>query len=68
MWSYPSGLDLRKWEREDLRQHNMVLSNYEGKTNNIMGVVQVDLVVDTTTRLTLFMVIDSKANFNLLLG
>lgn len=24
---------------EDLRQHNMVLSNYEGKTNNIMGVV-----------------------------
>lgn len=24
---------------EDLRQHNMVLSNYEGKTSNIMGVV-----------------------------
>ena len=46
----------------------MVLSNYEGKTNNIMGVVQVDLVVGTTTRSTLFMVIDSKANFNLLLG
>lgn len=22
---------------EDLRQHNMVVSNYEGKTNNIMG-------------------------------
>ena len=53
---------------EDLRQHNMVLSNYEGKTNNIMGVVQVDLDVGTTTRSTLFMVIDSKANLNLLLG
>lgn len=52
---------------EDLRQYNMVLSNYEGKTSNIMGVVQVDLAVGTTTRLTLFMVIDSKANFNLLL-
>lgn len=53
---------------KDLRQHNMVLPNYEGKINNIMGVVQVDLVVGMTTRLTLFMVIDSKANFNLLLG
>lgn len=53
---------------EDLRQHNMDLSNYERKTNNIMGVVQVDLVVGTTTRSTLFMVIDSKTNFSLLLG
>lgn len=53
---------------EDLRQRNMVLSNYEGKTSNIMGVVQVNLAVGTTTRSTLFMVIYSKANFNLLLG
>lgn len=45
----------------------MVLSNYEGKTSSILGVVQVDLVVGTTTRSTLFMVINSKANFNLLL-
>ncbi|XP_050897147.1 uncharacterized protein LOC127103965 [Lathyrus oleraceus] len=53
---------------EDLQQHNMVLSNYEGKTSNIMGVVQVDLAVGTTTHSTFFMVIHSKANFNLLLG
>lgn len=53
---------------EDLRQHNMVLSNYKGKTSNIMRVVQIDLAVGTTTRSTIFMVIDSKANFNLLLG
>ncbi|XP_050918666.1 uncharacterized protein LOC127136113 [Lathyrus oleraceus] len=53
---------------EDLRQHNMVLSNYEGKTNNIIGVIQVDLSVGTRTCSTLFMVINSKANFNLLLG
>lgn len=45
----------------------MVMSNHEGKTNNIIGVVQVDLVVGTTIRSTLFMV-DSKAIFNLLLG
>lgn len=53
---------------EDLRKHNMVLSNYEGKTSNIMRVVHVDPVVGTTTRSTLFMVIDSKVNFNLILG
>lgn len=52
----------------DLHQHNMVLSNYEGKTSNILGVIQVELAFGTTTRLTLFMVINSKANFNLLLG
>lgn len=53
---------------DDLQHHNTVLSNYEGKTSNILGVVQVDLVVGTTTRLKLFMVINSKENFNLLLG
>lgn len=36
---------------DDLRQHNMVLSNYDGKTSNIMGVVKVDLAVGTTTRM-----------------
>lgn len=46
----------------------MVFSNYEGKTSCILGVIQVDLVVGTTTRPTIFMVIASKANFNLLLG
>lgn len=53
---------------DDLRQHNMVLSNYEGKTSNILGVIQVDLAVGTTTRSTLFMVINSRENLNLLLG
>lgn len=52
----------------DLRQHNMVLSNYEGKTSNTLRVIQVELAVGTTTRPTLFMVIKSKVNFNLLLG
>lgn len=52
----------------DLRQHNMVLYNYEGKNSSLLGVIQVKLVVGTTTRSTLFMVINSKANFNLLLG
>lgn len=46
----------------------MVLSKYKGKTSNILGVIQVDLAVGTTTRSTLFMVINSRANSNLLLG
>lgn len=50
------------------KPHNMVLSNYEGKVSTTMGVIQVDLTVDTITRPTMFMVIVSKANYNLLLG
>lgn len=33
----------------DLRKNNMVLSNYEGKTSNILGVIQVDLAVGRAT-------------------
>lgn len=47
---------------DDLRQHNMVLSNYEGKTSNILGVIQVDLAVGTTIQSTLFMVINSEVD------
>lgn len=32
----------------DLRPHNMVLSNYEDKTDHSLGAIQVDLVVMTT--------------------
>lgn len=57
------------WNFEvDLRPHNMVLSNYEGKTGHPLGAIQVNLVVRTTVRPTLFMVVPSKANYNLLLG
>lgn len=52
----------------DLQPHNMVLSNYEGKTSHILGVIQVELSIGSITRTTLFMVITSNANYNLLLG
>lgn len=52
----------------DLRPHNMALSIYEGKTGHILGVIQVKLSVGSTTIPTLFMVIVSNANYNLLLG
>src|SRR3954470_17032800 len=52
----------------DIRPHNMVLSNYEGKIGKTLGVVQVNLTVGSVTRPTMFMVIPAKANYNLLLG
>jgi hypothetical protein len=45
-----------------------VLSNYEGKTGYSLGAIQVDVDVGSVVRPTLFLVIQSKANFNLLLG
>ncbi|XP_050915310.1 uncharacterized protein LOC127130326 [Lathyrus oleraceus] len=51
-----------------LRPHNMVLSNYEGKIGHTLGVIQVDLIVGSFTRPTMFMVITSRVYYNLLLG
>ena len=52
----------------DVKPHNMVLSNYEGKIGQTLGVIQVDLTVGSITGPTMFMVIPAKANYNLLLG
>lgn len=52
----------------DTKPHNVVLSNYEGKVGTTIGVIQVDLTAGTIIRPTTFMVIASKANYNLLLG
>ncbi|MCH87192.1 hypothetical protein A2U01_0008058 [Trifolium medium] len=52
----------------DLHSHNIVLSNYEGKTGFSMGVIQVVIAVGSTVRPTLFLVVPSKANYNMLLG
>lgn len=52
----------------DLRPHNMVLSNYEGKIGTTMRVIQVVMTVGTITRPTLFMVIALGENYNLILG
>jgi len=53
---------------KDLKPHNVVLSNYEGKPDHSFGDLQVSLTVGTIVRTTLFLVVPSKANFNLLLG
>ena len=52
----------------DLKPHNVILTNYEGTTGNSLGAVEVDLIVGSVSRTTMFMVVPSKANFNVLLG
>jgi len=52
----------------DLKPHNVVLCNYEGKSENSFGAVEVDLVVGTVKRPNLFLVVESNANCNLLLS
>src|ERR1044072_2736704 len=52
----------------DLRPHNMVLSDFEGKTTKSLGVILLSVRVGTVLRPTLFVVVSSKANYNMLLG
>lgn len=46
----------------DLKPHNMVLLNYNGKIGHTLGIIQVGLTIGSITRLTMFMVIKSRAN------
>lgn len=50
------------------KPHNMVLTNYEGKVGSTLGAIQVELIVGTVTRSTMFMIVERKANYNRLLG
>ena len=52
----------------DLKPHNVVLTNYEGTTGNSLGAVEVELIVGSVSRTTMFMVVPSKSNFKVLLG
>ena len=52
----------------DLKPHNVVLTNYEGTTGNSLGAIEMELIVVSVSRTTMFMVVPSKANFNVLLG
>jgi len=46
----------------DLKPHNVILSNYEGKAGHFLGALQVSLTVGIVVRPTLFMVVPSKAD------
>lgn len=52
----------------DVKPRNMVLFNYEGKVGTTLGVILVELTVGTVTKSIMFMIVETKANYNLLLG
>src|ERR1044072_2113111 len=52
----------------ELKPHNMVLSDFEGKTTKSLGMILLSVKVGTVIRPTLFVVVSSKANYNMLLG
>lgn len=52
----------------DAKLHNMVLPNYKGKVGTTLKVIQVELTVGTVTKSTMFMIVETNANYNLLLG
>lgn len=53
---------LRKIVKFDinLRPHNMAISNYEGKVGMALGIIQVNVMVGTISRPTLFMLSKPK--------
>jgi len=45
---------------KDLKPHNVIMSNYEGKVGHSLGALQVSVTVGTVVRPTLFMVVCRK--------
>lgn len=58
---------LRK-TREDLIPHNLLIIDFGGKNSKSRGIIALEIQVRTISRNTMFVVVPSKANFNLLLG
>ena len=52
----------------DLLPHNMVITDFNGKTSKSKGLLPLDIRVGSVTRPTIFVVVPSKANYSLLLG
>ena len=54
--------------KEELKDTNMVVTNYHDKANLGKGVILLNVKVGMVERSTLFVVIPSKSSYNLLLG
>lgn len=53
---------------EDSVPHNLLITNFNGKSSKSKGIITINIQVDTITQNTMFVVVPSKANFKLLLG
>nr|KYP33891.1 Transposon Ty3-G Gag-Pol polyprotein [Cajanus cajan] len=52
----------------DLKPHNILISDYAGKSSHPEGMIMLDVHIGSVKRTTMFIVTPSKANFNVLLG
>nr|KYP36187.1 Uncharacterized protein Mb2253c family [Cajanus cajan] len=52
----------------DLKPHNIMISDYAGKSSHPEGMILLDVQIESVKRATMFIVTPSKANFNVLLG
>nr|KYP31050.1 hypothetical protein KK1_049148 [Cajanus cajan] len=52
----------------DLKPHNILISDYAGKSSQPEGVILLNVQIGSVKRTTMFIVTPSKANFNVLLG
>nr|KYP48747.1 Transposon Ty3-G Gag-Pol polyprotein [Cajanus cajan] len=52
----------------DLKPHNILISDYAGKSSHPEGMILLDVQIGSVKRTTMFIVTPSKANFNVLLG
>nr|KYP33636.1 hypothetical protein KK1_045501 [Cajanus cajan] len=51
-----------------LKPHNILISDYAGKSSQLEGMILLDAQIGSVKRTTMFIVTSSKANFNVLLG
>ncbi|XP_020203117.1 uncharacterized protein LOC109788722 [Cajanus cajan] len=52
----------------DFKPHNILISDYAGKSSQLEGMILLDVQIKSVKRTTMFIVTPSKANFNVLLG
>ncbi|XP_020205366.1 uncharacterized protein LOC109790594 [Cajanus cajan] len=52
----------------DLKPHNILISDYAGKSSQPEGMILLDVEIGSVKRTTMFIVTPLKANFNVLLG
>lgn len=66
---WPKGM-LKKFCRTeaDLIPNNMAITDFSGRTSKSEGILALDIFIGSVTKTTVFLVIPSKANYNLLLG
>lgn len=54
--------------KSDMILTKVILTNFNGEATSVKGVMSLDITMGTTTRTTVFFVIDGPISYNVLLG